>query len=99
MLLKKQAPASEGIGKQVSQASLNKEKVDTARRGFFTVSALIAASVAVKAQEKKVDGGLAPLIDKKVPKRATPYCSCGSIEFPSFCAALYGLSALCVGVP
>lgn len=26
MLLKKQAPASEGIGKQVSQASLNKER-------------------------------------------------------------------------
>ena len=37
MLLKKQAPASEGVGKRVSQASLNKEKVDTARRGFLSL--------------------------------------------------------------
>ena len=97
MLLKKQAPASEGIGKQVSQASLNKEKVDTARRGFFTVSALIAASVAVKAQEKKVDGGLAPLIDKKVPKRATPIVPAGALSFRHFaqhCTACQ----LCVSV-
>lgn len=100
MLLKKQAPASEGVGKRVSQASLNKEKVDTARRGFFTVSALIAASVAVKAQEKKVDGGLAPLIDKKVPKRATPIVPAGALSFRHFAQhSLYGLSALCVGVP
>ena len=97
MLLKKQTPASEGIGKQVSQASLNKEKVDTARRGFFTVSALIAASVAVKAQEKKVDGGLAPLIDKKVPKRATPIVPAGALSFRHFaqhCTACQ----LCVSV-
>lgn len=97
MLLKKQAPASGGIGKQVSQASLNKEKVDTARRGFFTVSALIAASVAVKAQEKKVDGGLAPLIDKKVPKRATPIVPAGALSFRHFaqhCTACQ----LCVSV-
>ena len=97
MLLKKQAPASEGIGKQVSQASLNKEKVDTARRGFFTVSALIAASVAVKAQEKKVDGGPAPLIDKKVPKRATPIVPAGALSFRHFaqhCTACQ----LCVSV-
>ena len=97
MLLKKQTPASEGIGKQVSQASLNKEKVDTARRGFFTVSALIAASVTVKAQEKKVDGGLAPLIDKKVPKRATPIVPAGALSFRHFaqhCTACQ----LCVSV-
>ena len=97
MLLKKQAPASEGVGKRVSQASLNKEKVDTARRGFFTVSALIAASVAVKAQEKKVDGGLAPLIDKKVPKRATPIVPAGALSFRHFaqhCTACQ----LCVSV-
>ena len=97
MLLKKQAPASEGVGKRVSQASLNKEKVDTARRGFFTVSALIAASVAVKAQEKKVEGGLAPLIDKKVPKRATPIVPAGALSFRHFaqhCTACQ----LCVSV-
>lgn len=66
-------------------------------RGFFTVSALIAASVAVKAQEKKVDGGLAPLIDKKVPKRATPIVPAGALSFRHFaqhCTACQ----LCVSV-
>lgn len=33
---------------------------------FFTVSALLATSAVMKAQEKKVDGGLAPLIDKRI---------------------------------
>lgn len=47
-------------------------KPDTARRSFLTGLGLLAASAAVRAQEKKVDGGLAVILDKKIPDRATP---------------------------
>ena len=45
---------------------------DVSRRHFLTGAALLAGAAAAKAQEKKVDGGLAVLLDKKVPHRATP---------------------------
>lgn len=45
---------------------------DTARRSFLTGVGLLAATVAVRAQEKKVDGGLAVIADKKIPERLTP---------------------------
>ena len=47
------------------------EGVDSSRRTFLTVTAAVAASAALKAQEKKVDGGLAVIEDKVAPKRAT----------------------------
>ncbi|MCM1352979.1 MAG: 4Fe-4S binding protein [Alistipes senegalensis] len=45
---------------------------DTARRSFLTGVGLLAATAAVRAQEKKVDGGLAAIVDKKIPARRTP---------------------------
>lgn len=45
---------------------------DSSRRSFISATALLAVASAVKAQEKKVDGGLAVIKDKKAPKRATP---------------------------
>lgn len=45
---------------------------DTARRSFLTGVGLLAATAAVRAQEKKVDGGLAAIADKKIPERRTP---------------------------
>ena len=45
---------------------------DPARRTFITATAMVAASAVVKAQEKKVDGGLAVIEDKQIPERATP---------------------------
>ena len=46
--------------------------VDVSRRHFLTGAALLAGAAAAKAQEKRVDGGLAVILDKKVPHRATP---------------------------
>ena len=43
----------------------------SSRRSFLTLSATLAATSLVKAQEKKVDGGLAAIEDKKKPERAT----------------------------
>ena len=48
-----------------------KEKDPTARRQFLATAGILMAG-AIEAQEKKVDGGLAPIIDKKIPHRATP---------------------------
>ena len=48
-----------------------KDVTDSSRRGFMTVTAAIAASAALQAQEKTVDGGLAVIVDKKRPKRKT----------------------------
>ena len=42
------------------------------RRLFIITSAVAAGTAALKAQEKKVDGGLAVIEDKKIPARNTP---------------------------
>ncbi len=70
---------------------------DGSRRSFLSVSALFAATAAVKAQEKKVDGGLAVIEDKIAPERKTPLTPPGSISARNFyqhCTACQ----LCVSV-
>lgn len=44
--------------------------VDKSRRNFIAVGATVVAA-AVHAQEKTVDGGLATIVDKKIPNRKT----------------------------
>lgn len=44
---------------------------DNSRRSFLTVAATVTVGATLKAQEKKVDGGLATIIDKQVPNRQT----------------------------
>lgn len=48
------------------------EPIDDTRRAFLSATAVLAATAALKAQEKKVDGGLAVIEDKKIPARAPP---------------------------
>ncbi len=64
---------------------------DPSRRHFLTGAALLAGAAAAKAQEKKVDGGLAVILDKKVPHRATPIVPPGS--------ALHRMPVMRVGLP
>ena len=61
-------------GKAVVDPSLRADngQIDEARRIFLTGLGVLTASAAVKAQEMKVDGGLAVILDKKIPDRATP---------------------------
>ena len=87
-----------------TETQTNQPAVDKPdRRKFFTVSALLATSAALKAQEKvqlpdkKVDGGLAIIEDKKRPERATPVTPPGSLSAANFsqhCTACQ----LCVSV-
>lgn len=70
---------------------------DAARRDFLTATALVAASAALKAQEKKVDGGLAVIADKKIPDRATPIVPPGAQSLRNM-AAHCTACQLCVSV-
>lgn len=54
-----------------SQTPVAEKQPDSSRRQFLTTTAIVAATTAIKAQEKTVDGGLAVIADKKIPERAT----------------------------
>ncbi len=47
-------------------------KCDVGRRAFVVGAALASVGAAWSQEKKKVDGGLAPIIDKVAPKRQTP---------------------------
>lgn len=61
-----------------------------ARRSFLSAATLVATTAALKAQEKaaalekKVDGGLAPIIDKEKPVRKTPITPPGALSAAHF---------------
>ena len=63
---------------------------DKGRRAFVTATAIAAATAAVRAQEKKVDGGLAEIENKKVPGRHTPIVPPGAVS-------LHHLAQHCTG--
>ena len=88
-----QAEAASGADRKADKA----ESVDTARRGFLTASLMAAAAVTVKAQEKKVDGGLAVIEDKVIPDRITPLVPPGAVSLRHFAQHCTGCQ-LCVSV-
>lgn len=60
------------------------EGVNQTRRNFLTITSLFATTTFLKAQGKKVDGGLAVIEDKKIPNRATPLTPPGSLSIRNF---------------
>jgi ferredoxin len=50
------------------------------RRNFLTIASLFAITALIKGQQKKVEGGLAVIKDKQVPKRATSLTPPGSLS-------------------
>ncbi len=67
------------------------------RRKFLSLTAMFAATAAAKAQEKKVDGGLAVIVDKKIPERQTRIVPAGAGSIRHFAAHCTGCQ-LCVSV-
>ena len=53
-------------------------KESQGRRAFIAGAALAVGTAALKAQEKKVDGGFATILDKEVPERDIPLTPPGS---------------------
>ena len=67
------------------------------RRTFLSVTAALAGTAAVRAQEKHVDGGLAVIEDKKIPERGTRLVPAGSQSLRNFAAHCTSCQ-LCVSV-
>ena len=63
---------------QPSKTNNANPATDAGRRAFLAGSLLAVGTAAVKAQEMKMDGGLAEIIDKKVPNRQTRITPPGS---------------------
>lgn len=73
-----------------SRESVDSDAPDTSRRAFLATAAAVTATAALKAEEKKVDGGLAEILDKKVPERQTPILPPGALtakHFAQHCTA------------
>lgn len=73
------------------------DAADNSRRQFLTVSALMTAGMAMKAEEKVADGGLAAIIDKQRPTRKTKIVPPGALSIKNMeqhCTACQ----LCVSV-
>lgn len=70
---------------------------DKSRRRFLAAGAALTAAATIKAQEKKVDGGLAVIQDKEIPDRRTRIVPPGAMSLKNFyrhCTACQ----LCVSV-
>ncbi len=79
--------------RKAEEGSTNEEKgpaENDGRRAFITAAALVTSAAALKSQEIKRDGGLAPVIGKKAPERGTaltPAGSSGHRHFYQHCTA------------
>ena len=65
-------------------AQSDSDGVDKSKRKFLSISALFLATTAVKAQEQKVDGGLAAIADKQRPERKVSPKPAGSLSVKHF---------------
>lgn len=59
-------------------------KDNAGRRAFISSSVIAATAIALKAQEKKVDGGYAAVTAKKAPERTNPIVPFGSVSLKHF---------------
>lgn len=89
---RKKGPMIEYTGQRTGS-----EQADNTRRSFLTATALVTATATLKAQEKKVDGGLAAIVDKKIPGRATPIVPPGAKSLRNM-ATHCTVCQLCVSV-
>ena len=59
-------------------------KDNAGRRAFISSSVIAATAIALKAQEKKVDGGYAAVTAKKAPERTNPIVPFGAVSLKHF---------------
>jgi Pyruvate/2-oxoacid:ferredoxin oxidoreductase delta subunit len=71
-----------GFGKATKEQT--QTTTDNGRREFLSAGAMVAAGSLFAQANKKVDGGLAVIEDKKVPERATPIVPVGAGSLKSF---------------
>lgn len=88
-------PAKQAVIKNNHQGK--RDNLTSSRRAFLSASVLATSAAVLKAQEMKVDGGLAVIEDKKIPHRETPILPPGAQNarhFAQHCTACQ----LCVSV-
>lgn len=68
-----------GITYALRKRNNSNEPVDSSKRKFIATSAAVGTAMAVKAQEVKMDGGLAVIEDRTAPNRQTPVKPAGSL--------------------
>lgn len=83
--------------KKRKQTTAEIEADGISRRGFLAIAALFSTTSLVRAQEKKVDGGLAVITAKKIPNRTTPVVPPGAQGLRNMAAHCTGCQ-LCVSV-
>ena len=69
---------------QIAGQAGNDSKDQAGRRAFITGTALAVGAATLRAQEKKVDGGFATILDKEVPERDIPLTPPGSKSVKDF---------------
>ena len=72
------------------EVAVKTDTPNTGRRKFLVTTAAVGAGMALQAQEKSIDGGLASLGKKQIPERHTPlkpFGSQGVKHFSSACTA------------
>lgn len=88
-----------GFGKdkksETATSAEGKEGGENGRRAFLAATAVVASTTLLKAQEDKVDGGLAVIEDKKIPKRNTPIVPPGALSLKNMAQHCTGCQ-LCV---
>ena len=70
------------LGQRVNRST--SQQVDNSRRKFVAGAVAVGAAMAVQAQEQKMDGGLAALVDKQVPQRKLPVKPFGAKSLKNF---------------
>lgn len=66
------------------KTSVQEEKADQGRRAFLVSGVIAGTAVAAKAQDMKVDGGLAAISRADKPERRTPLVPAGSLSLKNF---------------
>ena len=66
------------------RSPIKPETTDKSRRAFLITSAIAGTAATVKAQEMKVDGGLAVIENASKPERQTPILPAGSLSVKNF---------------
>ncbi len=66
------------------KTSVQEEKADQGRRAFLVSGVIAGTAVAAKAQDMKVDGGLAAISRADKPERQTPLVPAGSLSLKNF---------------
>ncbi len=73
------------------------DRPDQGRRAFLVSSAIVSTAIATKAQDMKLDGGLAEIEHAEKPERKTPLVPAGALSLKNFSDHCTGCQ-LCVSV-